>query len=69
MSKIDFRDLKLKSHEEFLICRTYVFCLVKDLILKCKVDKGERNNKGFNEQSYLEVFIGSMLTDIVNKDL
>ena len=23
MSKINFRNLKLKSHEEYLICRTY----------------------------------------------
>ena len=28
MSKINFRNLKLKSHEEYLICRTY-FVLYK----------------------------------------
>ena len=46
MSKINFRNLKLKSHEEYLICRTY-FCYVKDLIfkLKRKVEKGERNDE------------------------
>ena len=47
MSKINFRNLKLKSHEEYLICRTYFVYLVKDLIfkLKRKVEKGERNDK------------------------
>ena len=47
MSKINFRNLKLKSHEEHLICRTYIFCLVKDLLFKLnrKVEKGERNDK------------------------
>ena len=46
MSKINFRTLKLKSHEEYLICRTY-FVLVKDLIFKLnrKVERGERNDK------------------------
>ena len=46
MSKINFRNLKLKSHEEYLICRTYFF-FAKDLIfkLKRKVEKGERNDK------------------------
>ena len=45
ISKIKFRNLKLKSHEEYLICRT--FFLVKNLIFKqnCKVEKGERNDK------------------------
>ena len=46
MSKINFRNLKLKSHEEYLICRTYFF-FIKDLIFKLnrKVEKGERNDK------------------------
>ena len=26
LSKINFRNLKLKSHEEYLICRTYFVC-------------------------------------------
>ena len=44
LSKLNFRDLKLKSYEEYLICRTY---FVKDQIfkLKRKVEKGERNDK------------------------
>ena len=42
-SKINFRKLNLKSHEEYLICKTFV----KDLIFKlnCQVEKGERNDK------------------------
>ena len=46
MSKINFRNLKLKSYEEYLICRIY-FVKVKDLIFKLirKVKKGERNAK------------------------
>ena len=45
MSKINFRSLKLKSHEEYLIYN--IFCLVKGLIfqLNRKVKKGERNDK------------------------
>ena len=41
MSKINFRNLKLKSHKE------YLNCLAKDLIFKLnrKVEKGERNDK------------------------
>ena len=46
MSKINFRNLKLKSHDEYLICRAYFF-YVKDLIFKLnrKVEKGERHDK------------------------
>ena len=42
MSKINFRNLKLKSYEEYLICGTY-FVKVKDLIFKLnrKVEKVE----------------------------
>ena len=41
ISKINFGNLKLKCHEE------YMSCLVIDLIFKLnrKVEKGERNDK------------------------
>ena len=41
MSKLNFRSLKLKINEEYLICRTY-FVLQKQIR---KVEKGERNDK------------------------
>ena len=60
MSKINFRNLKWKSHEEYLICGTY-FVKVKDLIFKPnrKVEKGERNDKMTclsKSKAYLRLF-------------
>ena len=42
MSEINFRNLKLKSHEEYLICRTCFDLIFK---VKRKVEKGERNDE------------------------
>ena len=57
MSRINFRNLKLKSHEEYLICRTYFS--VKDLIFKLnrKVEKPERNEK-MTRESKSKAFFG-----------
>ena len=46
-SKMNFRNLKLKSHEEQVFDLKNIFCSVKDLIFKLnrKVEKGERNDK------------------------
>ena len=58
MSKFNFRNLKLKSHEEYLICRTYFF-FIKDLIFKLnrKVEKGERNDKMTRESKSKAILI------------
>ena len=65
MSKINFRNLKLKSHEEYLIGRTeYRFCFEKDLIfkLKRKVEKGERNDE-MTRQSKSKAFLKCDILD------
>ena len=58
MSKINLRNLKLKSHEEYLICRTYSVWK-KDLIFKLnrKVEKPERNDKITVDQNLRPFFL------------
>ena len=57
MSKRNFRNLKLKSYEEYLICRTF-FCFVKELIFKLnrKVEKGERKDEMTHNSKFKAFF-------------